>query len=205
MPERARLEIPSWPEGEAELARVLGDRLEESGRAGPLIVIQPGAFWPPRAWRVERFAAVAAALHESYDATIVLLGTAEEAPLAEAMDAASAPRDALRLFGALSLPAVAALLRRARLYIGNDGGIAHIAAACGTESIVLFGPEDADRFRPWSPRTRVLQHPDHCVPRCRTVCRREEPCVNLVTTSDVLAAARETLGPGVTASPARGE
>ena len=53
-------------------------------------------------------------------------------------------------FADLSLPEVTALAARARLFIGNDSGIAHIAAATGTPSVVIFGSSNVTHWRPWT-------------------------------------------------------
>ena len=64
---------------------------------------------------------------------------------------------ALSMFGTLTLPELAALLTRSSLLIGNDSGITHLAAACGTPTVALFGPQDPRRFRPWSDRAIALR------------------------------------------------
>src|SRR6185436_539784 len=50
----------------------------------------------------------------------------------------------------LSLPEVAALAARSQLFVGNDSGIAHIAAAVGTRSVVVFGSSNVAHWRPWN-------------------------------------------------------
>ena len=56
--------------------------------------------------------------------------------------------DAIDLVGRLTLPQVAACLERACLFIGNDSGLMHLAAATGTPTIGLFGPTDASTYGP---------------------------------------------------------
>jgi ADP-heptose:LPS heptosyltransferase len=194
-PEEPRVEAPPWPHAEIALARATRDATPPLDVSRPYVVVQPGASWSPRAWRPERFAAVAASLRSAYDARTVVVGVADDAPLERALREGGMPPDTSYFWGALDLSMITALLRKARLFVGNDGGLAHLAAATDTPSVVLFGPTIVARFRPWSDRARVLQHPDHCDPACRLVCRRPEPCVNLIATDDVLAAAREILGP----------
>jgi ADP-heptose:LPS heptosyltransferase len=157
----------------------------------PYIVIQLGATWTPRAWRAEQFGAVAARLRAAYDAHVVVLGAAEDARLRDRFVTGGGPSDASCFWGTLSIPALGALLRRARLFVGSDGGIAHLAAACGTPSVVLFGPQNPARFRPWGPSVRVLHHPVDCYPCAQVVCvRPENPCVNLNSVEEALAAAK---------------
>ena len=64
--------------------------------------------------------------------------------------------DALDLVGALSLPQVAALLQRSALFIGNDSGLMHLAAAANTPTIGLFGPTDAAVYAPAGPRATAV-------------------------------------------------
>jgi ADP-heptose:LPS heptosyltransferase len=65
----------------------------------------------------------------------------------------------------LTLPQVAALLRRARLYVGNDSGISHLAAAVGATGLALFGPTDPSAWAPRSPYLHTLHAPEPC-PQC---------------------------------------
>lgn len=87
--------------------------------------------------------------------------------------------------GGLTLPQVAVLLRRARLYVGNDSGISHLAAAVGTRGVALFGPTDP---AVWSPRGRhvdIVHAPDPC-PHCGS----ELFCVHRLPVQRVLEAMR---------------
>jgi heptosyltransferase III len=60
----------------------------------------------------------------------------------------------------LPLRALGALLARARLFVGNDSGVSHLAAAYGTPALSLFGPTDPALWAPRGPRARFLQAPD---------------------------------------------
>ncbi|MBT2530092.1 glycosyltransferase family 9 protein, partial [Streptomyces sp. ISL-99] len=125
------------------------------------VVVHPGADAAARRWPRERFAAVAQALHRSGHEVVVTAG-AGEGPLARHVAAeAGLPPDAV-LGGAEDVPfgRLAALVARARCVVVGDTGLAHLATALGTPSVVLFGPV-APRL--WGPpagaRHRVLWHP----------------------------------------------
>ncbi|WP_037648309.1 glycosyltransferase family 9 protein [Streptomyces flavidovirens] len=125
------------------------------------VVVHPGADAAARRWPRERFAAVAQALHRSGHEIVVTAG-AGEGPLARHVAAeAGLPPDAV-LGGADDVPfgRLAALVARARCVVVGDTGLAHLATALGTPSVVLFGPV-APRL--WGPpagaRHRVLWHP----------------------------------------------
>ena len=61
--------------------------------------------------------------------------------------------------GRVDLLTAYALLKRARLFIGNDSGLMHLAAAAGAPTLGLFGPSDERLYAPWGPRARVLRGP----------------------------------------------
>lgn len=63
---------------------------------------------------------------------------------------------AVDLVGQLSLPEVAAVLARADLFVGNDSGLMHIAAATGTPTLGLFGPTSADEYGPVGARAEAV-------------------------------------------------
>ena len=160
-----------------------------------LVTVHPGASWRPRAWRPERFAEVARLILDRYPVHVLFLGTAEDRDIADSIGAILRDRRAHFLFDA-RLRETAALTERSSLFIGNDSGIAHIAAACGTPVIALFGPQDPRRFGPWSERAVVLHQPVPCFPCNQTVCvRPENPCVNLNSVEEVIRNAVAVLGP----------
>ena len=74
-----------------------------------------------------------------------------------------------------SLPEVAALLHRSRLYLGNDSGITHLAAAVGCPVVALFGPSDLIKWAPRGERVRVIDHRTRCAP-CHGTSDREPSC-----------------------------
>jgi ADP-heptose:LPS heptosyltransferase len=83
----------------------------------------------------------------------------------------------------LSLAQVAALLRCAALYLGNDSGISHLAGAVGTRGVVLFGPTDPRMWAPRGGRLRVLHAPDAC-----GLCGPEVFCTHRLRPAAVVAA-----------------
>jgi len=189
-PATTRLELPPWPEADGAMRRAIASLAPGLDLARSYVVVHPGASWAPRAWDAGRFAGVVAALRSAYDLQAVIVGGAGDRPAAARLREAGSSSGAVDVTGALSVPHVAALLRGARLFLGNDGGLAHLAAACGTPSIALFGPQNPARFRPWSETTVVLHHPVPCFPCAQVTCvRPENPCVNLIEIAEVLAAA----------------
>ena len=84
-----------------------------------------------------------------------MLAAAHERQQAEPLIAALGPR-ALDLVGKIHLLTVAAVIKRCALFIGNDTGLMHLAAATGTPTLGFFGPSPIDQYAPWGPHTAVV-------------------------------------------------
>jgi lipopolysaccharide heptosyltransferase III len=129
------------------------DALLPPGR--PVIVLAPTANWEPKIWPAERFAAAFRRL-AGPDTLPVVLGGPGEAEQAMAAPLLVALPDAIDLVGRLTLPEAAACLGHARLFIGNDSGLMHLAAAAGAPTIGLFGPTDAATYGPTGRRAAAV-------------------------------------------------
>ena len=126
-----------------------GDLLlgEPGDRSGP-VVVHPGAASQARRWPADRWAAVARALAaEGHDVVVTGSGP-EECRAATAVAERAGLPPAADLGGRLDLPALADLVRSARLVLCADTGVSHLATAWGTPSVTLFGPT---RPRLWGP------------------------------------------------------
>ena len=111
------------------------------------VVVHPGAASPARRWPAERFAAVARWAADRGE-QVVVTGSAAEAPLAEEVRRlAGLPDDAL-LAGRTDLAGLTALVAAARAVVCGDTGVAHLASAYRTPSVVLFGPTPPRRWGP---------------------------------------------------------
>lgn len=167
----------------------------------PFVVLHPYPkfaykMWPPAAW-----IALAQRLQQR---GLGVLFTGGDEPDELAYVAAIArvlpgDRFTLNLAGTLTLGATAELIRRARLYLGPDTAVTHIAAATGTPTVALFGPSNPVKWGPWpcgwassqSPWQRrgshrqgnvvLLQGPGDCVPCMLEGCQR-----NIQSSSDCL-------------------
>lgn len=125
----------------------------------PVLAIGPAANWRGKQWRAERFAELAQRLTGADGplpgARVAVLGAAHEDAQAAPLLAALPPARRIDLVGRADLLTAAAVLRRAALFIGNDTGIMHIAAAMGTPTLGLFGPSLPEHYAPWGPHTAV--------------------------------------------------
>ncbi|GGS34584.1 MULTISPECIES: glycosyltransferase family 9 protein [Actinokineospora] len=121
--------------------------LDHPGVASPApgaVLVHPGAAYGSKRWPAERFAAVARALRADGH-HVVVTGVESERPLAERV-AAESGADCLA--GHTPLDTLAALIADARLLVSGDTGVAHLATAYRTPSVVLFGPVGPEQWGP---------------------------------------------------------
>jgi ADP-heptose:LPS heptosyltransferase len=124
---------------------------------GPILALGPTANWPGKAWPADRFATLAERLTGPEGvlpgARVAVLGAGEERRVALQVIESIPEARRLDLVGAVDLAAAAACLARAALYVGNDSGLMHIAAAVGTPTLGLFGPSREALYAPWGEKT----------------------------------------------------
>jgi ADP-heptose:LPS heptosyltransferase len=127
---------------------------------GPIIALGPTANWDGKIWPPERFVELFRALAAKIPgARAAVFGGPGEAEARRAAPVLAAIPDAIDLVGKLSLPEAAACLRHARIFIGNDSGLMHLAAAACTPTLGLFGRSRASEYAPAGPRTSVAVAP----------------------------------------------
>jgi ADP-heptose:LPS heptosyltransferase len=146
--------IFTGPEDEAR-----ADEITRGG--GPILAIAPAANWVGKTWPAERFARVARELlgpggPMAGGRLMVVGGPADRRDAAPVLSAA--PRERLiDLVGREDLLVIHAALARARLFIGGDSGLMHLAAAAGAPTLGLFGPSDERLYGPWGPKARAVR------------------------------------------------
>jgi lipopolysaccharide export system permease protein len=125
---------------------------------GKLLVFGPTANWPGKVWPAERFATLAKRLTAGplAAAKLVVAGGPGERAMAEPL----LREGAIDLVGTEDLGTVAAAIARAALYVGNDSGLMHVAAASGVPTLGLFGPSEDRHFRPWGPHAAFVRTPE---------------------------------------------
>jgi ADP-heptose:LPS heptosyltransferase len=140
---------------------------EDTARAATLLpagrswlVLGPTANWHRKVWPAERFAELALRLTAPDGAFpgagIAILGGPGDQERSMATPVMTAVPQALDQVGMLELPEVAAVLARAAMFIGNDSGLMHLAAAAGAPTIGLFGPTPADEYGPAGPEASAV-------------------------------------------------
>ncbi|HXD33253.1 MAG TPA: glycosyltransferase family 9 protein [Pyrinomonadaceae bacterium] len=154
----------------------------------PFAMIHPAAAFATKQWAVEKFARVVEELSNRGLVTVALSAPSESPVVTELTKESTAPVVGLT---DLSLPEVTALAARARLFVGNDSGIAHMAAAVKTPAVVIFGSSNIAHWRPWSsaPSEIVLEEMD-CQPCHGYFCEKfkQPECILRVPVQRVTAA-----------------
>ncbi len=174
----------------AALARA-EDLLRRAGcRTGALrIALAPGAaYGSAKCWPPERFAAVASRLIADFDADVILFGTSSERVVAEKI-AAGMRRPPVMLVGQTPIRDLPALLASCRLFIGNDSGAMHVAAAVGLPVVGIFGPTDPFGTAPVTPLAALVRQPVSCSPCFLRHCPVDHRCMTRIAVDDVYRAA----------------
>lgn len=136
-----------------------------------------GGTSPLKQWPVSRFIELGRWLQTELGARLMLVGgPGEEALGAEIERGLDAP--AINLIGRTTLRQLAAVLRESSLYVGNDTGPMHVAAAINVPTVALFGSSCHHRFHPWSQNHRVVANELPCSP-CASVPHRDR-CVECI-------------------------
>lgn len=130
---------------------------------GPILALAPAANWLGKTWPLERFSRVAMRLLHSEGpmkgGRLMVLGAPEDSKLARELKDVVMRRQFINLTEDTDLLTAFACLKRARLFIGNDSGTMHLAAAAGIPTLGLFGPSDEQLYGPWGEATRVVRGP----------------------------------------------
>jgi ADP-heptose:LPS heptosyltransferase len=131
----------------------------------PYMVVHPGSgrYSVARRWPLERFGVVIDELAQCCGLITVVVGGPEERELAT-MLVKGRELVARNLAGCTDLATLAGLLLQAELFIGNDGGVAQMAASVGTPSVVIFGPSNHRMWGPRHRRSRIVRLDLPCSP-----------------------------------------
>ena len=178
-----------------EKRRSADEFLRKSGvRQGALrIAIGAGAsYGSAKCWPPSGFAEVANRLQSEANADVILYGTAAEASVSTAISA-EMRRPPIDLTGKTAIADLPALLSQCHLFIGNDSGAMHVAAAAGLPIVAVFGPSDPHGTSPVTPRCTIVQQKPYCSPCFLRRCPTDHRCMTAITADMVEAAARPWL------------
>jgi len=187
--DRPRTQLAVTPEADA----VVNQQLAEAGLEDRKIaLIHPAAAFATKQWATENFARVAESLAERGFAPVAIAGPNEHAILESLIDQTSVRIVSLDL----SLPEVVALAARSQIFVGNDSGIAHIANAVETPSVVIFGSSNVAHWRPWNKAAaEVVLEQMACQPCHGYFCEKfpQPECILSVPVERVVAAIDKVL------------
>ena len=131
----------------------LAESLMDPDLGPPILGLGPTANWGGKIWPAARFAQLADRLTGPDGllpgGRVAVFGAKGERLQAAPLLAALPAKRTIDLVGKIDLPVATACLQLCRLYIGNDSGLMHMAAAAGTPTLGLFGPSPEQRYRPW--------------------------------------------------------
>lgn len=171
-------------------------RVSEWQRRGAYALLHPGTAFFTKQWPAENFARAAEFLAAKGFSSVAVGSTDESKVLDTVRHAANV---SITTLSDLTLPEITALASKASIFVGNDSGIAHIAAAVNTPSVVVFGSSNRDHWRPWTDAPNEMVYEEFpCQPCPGYTCEvfGEPKCILSVQPEAVFAAIERVLSRG---------
>ena len=158
--------------------------------------VNHGSAWPTKRWPPERWARLIRKLAAAHGGRVLIVGGPGEKDWNAAIEAQAGPENCLNLTGKTSMTGLMEAIRPLKVFVSNDSGPMHIAAALGVPAVGIFGPTTRELgFFPYGPSNRVVETPLECRPcalhgskRCP---RGHFLCMRLLTVGEVFRAAEE--------------
>jgi heptosyltransferase-2 len=159
----------------------------------PVVALAPGSTnSEAKRWHPESFARLNDLLQSELKANVVLVGAKDEADISRRVSSVS-KHTPVDLTGTTDLTGAAAILSEVDLLISNDMGLAHLAPAVGTETIVIFGPTNQLTTRPFSEKAAVISANVECSPCMLRRCPIDHRCMTRVSAEEVFALSKDKL------------
>ncbi|XCN75287.1 MAG: lipopolysaccharide heptosyltransferase II [Candidatus Electrothrix aestuarii] len=160
----------------------------------PIIGLNPGAaYGPAKCWPANKYAELAGRLSDKTGGLIVIFGTAADQQAATEISGAAGER-VLDLTGKTTLAQALACIARCSVFITNDSGLMHVAAALNTPLVAVFGSTDHIATGPYSDKASIVRQPVDCSPCMKTHCPKGHfQCMESITVQEVEQAALEWL------------
>ena len=154
------------------------------------IIINPGGGWRSKRWSPEKYASLADMIMDKMEYPIMLSWGPGERDLA--MEVASRMRNNSAISFPTDIPQLIALIKKAKLLIGGDSAPLHLAVACKTPVVGIYGPSDPARNGPYHPADVVVRRKVPCAPCYKRDCGAE-PCMGAITPEEVFEAVNRRL------------
>jgi len=159
----------------------------------PRVALAAGAaYGSAKCWLPERFAEVADRLIDDFRASVILFGTSSERGITSRI-AQCMKQPSINLAGLTNVALLPALMARCRLFVGNDSGAMHVAAAIGIPVVAVFGPTDPEGTAPLTPHRILVREPVFCSPCFLRTCPIDHRCMKRIQAGAVYNAARNWL------------
>lgn len=187
--QRARRDLSLAATDRFAVARWLAERPAVPASVGPWVAFAPGSNLQSKLWPAERFEAVGRELIARFNIWPVIVGGIEDAAVADRL--LSAWGRGTHAAGALPVRQSAALLERCRLFVGNDTGTMHLAAACDVPCVALFSARDVPgKWEPMGGHHRVLRKSVPCAGCMLVRCEvQDRLCMRLIEVDEVVSIA----------------
>ena len=193
-----QLPIPARPRGALHLdpgarARIT-ERLSCAGlQPSEYLLIHPTATLPTKRWQENKFAELADQLHERYRLPVVFSSAPFEAQVL--LDIGRHARHAHRYWSDLGLDDLFVLIGQCRMFVGNDSGPTHAAAALGKPLVVIWGSSDYQVWHPWETEYEPVRLGLPCMPCPGYSCAAFDTprCISDITVERVLAACNSVM------------
>lgn len=178
-----------------EDSRFVDDYLKRKkvARDKTLVVMAPCAHWVWRAWPPGKFAELCRRLVEKFGLPILLIGTNEEGEVIRGI-VEQAGKGVVNTAGEFTLAQVIALISKCGMFVGNDSGMIHIAAAFRKPQVQLFGPGPPESFGHYYDGAKVVLGPCPCQPCVQTRCLNTENwCMERIPVDEVFQACSDLI------------
>ena len=152
----------------------------------PFIVIHPGSPILLKRWQPERYAELSDWLITQKHAQILFVGVKDEIPIIRQIQNLMEGKS-INIAGKTTITQLASILHKCHVFIGNDSGPMHLAAAVGTQTIGLYGPSDPKRFGPVGDKCQTIKKKLDCPPCLGATCRfGTDGCMSKIQVEDVI-------------------
>lgn len=184
--------LRTTPEEDAAARALLSELGIPSGRT--LIGLNPGStYGAAKRWIPERYAEVAARLAAEHDGHVLIFGGPSEEPLGSSI--AGIMRSSVTvLSGRTTVRQMMAMIKQCRVFLTNDTGPMHIAAALRVPLVAIYGPTDPITTAPFGKGHELIRKPVDCSPCLLRECPIDHRCMEGIGSDEVYRAAVRQLG-----------
>lgn len=174
---------------------VLKAALPQWDAQNDFVLLHPVSRWAFKEWHVQSWREIIQWLNTEYGLNVVLSCGPDAREVAVTDEIAKGLNHVISTQGKLSLDKVAALLKRAKLYLGVDTAVMHMSAALQVPSVVLFGPSSEWSWAPWQVKNELVLADCNCKRTRKFVCDKSKiyPCMAGVAVDQVQSAVQKVL------------